>query len=95
MTIGIFKEWLVKYFFVHKIVLKAILVFLYTLDYLATFAVSKMASYVFVNRQTSGESASLPQYEGTELRRVMFSYEVKTGPIYGMETNIKSGNGWF
>jgi hypothetical protein len=25
MTIGIFKEWLVKYFFVHKIVLKAIL----------------------------------------------------------------------
>ena len=27
MTIGIFKEWLVKYFFVHKIVLKAILVF--------------------------------------------------------------------
>ena len=23
MTIGIFKEWLVKYFFVHKIVLKA------------------------------------------------------------------------
>jgi hypothetical protein len=27
MTIGIFKEWLVKYFFVHNIVLKAILVF--------------------------------------------------------------------
>ena len=27
--------------------------------------------------------------------RHMFSYEVKTGPIYGMETNIKSGNGWF
>jgi hypothetical protein len=27
MRIGIFKEWLVKYFFVHKIVLKAILVF--------------------------------------------------------------------
>jgi hypothetical protein len=25
----------------------------------------------------------------------MFSYKVKTGPIYGMETNIKSGNGWF
>jgi hypothetical protein len=25
MTIGIFKEWLVKYFFVHKIVVKAIL----------------------------------------------------------------------
>jgi hypothetical protein len=25
----------------------------------------------------------------------MFSYEVKTGLIYGMETNIKSGNGWF
>ena len=25
----------------------------------------------------------------------MFSYEVKTGPIYRMETNIKSGNGWF
>jgi hypothetical protein len=24
MTIGIFKEWLVKYFFVHKIVFKAI-----------------------------------------------------------------------
>ena len=22
------------------------------------------------------------------------SYEVKTGPIYGMETNVKSGNGW-
>jgi hypothetical protein len=21
--------------------------------------------------------------------------EEKTGPIYGMETNIKSGNGWF
>jgi hypothetical protein len=27
MTIRIFKEWLVKYFFVHKIVFKAILVF--------------------------------------------------------------------
>jgi hypothetical protein len=27
MTIGIFKEWLVKYFFVHKIVFKVILVF--------------------------------------------------------------------
>jgi hypothetical protein len=27
MTIGIFKEWLVKYYFVHKIVFKAILVF--------------------------------------------------------------------
>jgi hypothetical protein len=27
ITIEIFKEWLVKYFFVHKIVLKAILVF--------------------------------------------------------------------
>jgi hypothetical protein len=27
MTIEIFKEWLVKYFFVHKIVFKAILVF--------------------------------------------------------------------
>jgi hypothetical protein len=27
--------------------------------------------------------------------RHLFSYEVKTGPIYGMETNIKSGNGWF
>ena len=27
MTIGIFKEWLIKYFFVHKIVFKAILVF--------------------------------------------------------------------
>jgi hypothetical protein len=26
MMNGIFKEWLVKYFFVHKIVLKAILV---------------------------------------------------------------------
>jgi hypothetical protein len=48
MMIGIFKKWQVKYFFVHKIVLKAILVFEYTLDYLATFAVSKMASYVFV-----------------------------------------------
>ena len=44
MTIEIFKEWLVKYFFVHKIVLIAILVFQYTLDYPATFAVSKMAS---------------------------------------------------
>jgi hypothetical protein len=48
MTIGIFKEWLVKYFFVHKIVFKAILVFYYILDYLATFVVSKMASSVFV-----------------------------------------------
>ena len=48
MTIGIFKEWLVKYFFVHKIVFKAIIVFKYTLDYLATFVVSKMASSVFV-----------------------------------------------
>jgi hypothetical protein len=48
MTIGIFKEWLVKYFFVHKIVLKAILVFWYNLDFLETFAVSKMASYVFI-----------------------------------------------
>jgi hypothetical protein len=26
--------------------------------------------------------------------RHLFSFEVKTGPIYGMETNIKSGNGW-
>ena len=25
--------------------------------------------------------------------RHMFSYKVKTGPIYGMETNIKSENG--
>jgi hypothetical protein len=25
MTIGIFKEWLVKYFFVHQIILKAII----------------------------------------------------------------------
>jgi hypothetical protein len=48
MTIGIFKEWLVKYFFVQKIVLKAILVFKYTLNYSAAFVVSKMASYVFV-----------------------------------------------
>ena len=27
--------------------------------------------------------------------RHLFSYQVKTGPIYGIETNIKSGNGWF
>jgi hypothetical protein len=27
--------------------------------------------------------------------RHMFSYEFKTGPIYGIETNIKTGNGWF
>ena len=27
LRVGIFKEWLVKYFFVHKIVFKAILVF--------------------------------------------------------------------
>ena len=27
--------------------------------------------------------------------RHLSSYKVKTGPIYGMETNIKSGNGWF
>jgi hypothetical protein len=27
--------------------------------------------------------------------RHLFSYEVKSGPIYGVETNIKSGNGWF
>jgi hypothetical protein len=26
-------------------------------------------------------------------KKSIFSYEVKTGPIYGMETNIKSGNG--
>ena len=63
MTIGIFKEWLVKYFFVHKIFQKPFLYF-NKLDYLATFAVSEMASYVFVNRQTSGESTSLPQYLG-------------------------------
>ena len=25
----------------------------------------------------------------------LFSCEVKTRPIYGMETNIQSGNGWF
>ena len=68
MTIGIFKEWLVKYFFVHKIVFKAILVFEYTLDYLATLLSVKW--------------------------RHLFSFEVKTGPIYGMETNIKSGKGW-
>jgi hypothetical protein len=27
--------------------------------------------------------------------RYLFSCEVITRPIYGMETNIKSGNGWF
>ena len=63
MTIGIFKVWLVKYFFVHKIVLKAILVFWQLLLSVKW--------------------------------RHLFSYEVKTGPIYGMETNIKSGNDWF
>jgi hypothetical protein len=30
----------------------------------------------------------------TSLKVVIFKH-VKTGPIYGMETNIKSGNGWF
>ena len=53
MTIGIFKEWLVKYFFVHKIVFKAVLVFLLSVKW-----------------------------------RHLFSCEVKTRPIYGMETNI-------
>ena len=70
MTIGIFKEWLVKYFFVHTIVLKAILVFQFTLDIIWQLLLSVKW-------------------------RHMFSYEVKTGPIYGMKTNIKSGNGWF
>ena len=49
MTIGIFKEWLVKYFFVHKIVFKA------TLDYLATFVVGKMASSVFVQSKNKAD----------------------------------------
>jgi hypothetical protein len=69
MTIGIFKEWLVKYFFVHKIVLKAILYF----------------NILSIIRQL---------LLSVKWRHI-FSYEVKTGPIYGMETNIKSGNGWF
>jgi hypothetical protein len=64
MTIGIFKEWLVKYFFVHKIVFKAILSIIWQILL----------------------SVKWPH---------LFSYEVKTGPIYGMETNIKSVNGWF
>jgi hypothetical protein len=48
MTIGIFKEWLVKYFFVHSIIWQLLL--------------------------------SVKWHH-------MFSYEVKTGPIYGMGTN--------
>ena len=27
--------------------------------------------------------------------RYLFPWQIKTRPIYGMETNIKSGNGWF
>ena len=66
MTIGIFKECPVKYFFVHKIVFKAILVFEYTLDYLATFAVSKMASYVFV---WSKNRADIPDGNEYKIRK--------------------------
>ena len=70
MTIGIFKEWLVKYFFVHNIVFKAILVFLNILSIIWQLLLSVKW-------------------------RHMYSYKVKTGQIYGMEMNIKSGNGWF
>ena len=63
MTIGIFKEWLVKYFFVHKIVFKAILVFLYTLDYLATFVVSKMASSVSVANKNKADIRDGNEYK--------------------------------
>ena len=69
MTIGIFKEWLVKYFFVHKIVLNPFLHF-------------NIISIIW-------------QLLLSVKWRHLFSYKVKTGPIYGMETNIKSGNGWF
>jgi hypothetical protein len=48
MTIGIFKEWLVKYFFVHKIVLKPFLYFNILSIIWQHFVVSKMASSVFV-----------------------------------------------
>ena len=63
MTIGIFKEWLVKYFFVHKIVFKAILVFYYTLDYLATFVVSKMASSVSVANKNKADIRDGSEYK--------------------------------
>ena len=69
MTIGIFKEWLVKYFFVHKIVFKAILVFnILSITWQLLLSVKW---------------------------RHLFPWQIKTRPIYGMETNIKSGNGWF
>jgi hypothetical protein len=69
MTIGIFKEWIVKYFFVHRLFLKPFLYF-------------NILSIIW-------QLLLLVKW------RHMFSYEVKTGPIYGMETNTKSGNGWF
>jgi hypothetical protein len=58
MTIGIFKEWLVKYFFVHKIVFKPFLYF-------------NILSII---------------WQLTVKWRHLFSCEVKTRPIYGMET---------
>ena len=66
MTIRIFKEWLVKYFFVHKIVLKP---FLY-------FNILSIIRQLLLSVKW----------------RHLFSCEVITRPIYGMETNIKSGN---
>jgi hypothetical protein len=63
MTIGIFKEWLVKYFFVHKIVFKAILEFYYTLDYLATFVVSKMVSSVSVANKNKADIRDGNEYK--------------------------------
>ena len=70
MTIRIFKEWLVKYIFVHKIVLKE--------------------QYLYFNILSI-----IWQLLLSVKWRHMFSYEVKSGPIYGMETEMKSGNGWF
>jgi hypothetical protein len=70
MTIRIFKEWLVKYIFVHKIALKKQFLYVNILSIIWQLLLSVKWRHIF-------------------------SYEVNTGPIYGMETNIKSGNGLF
>ena len=69
MTIGIFKEWLVKYSLCIRLFLKP---FLY-------FNILSITWQLLLSVEW----------------RHLFPWQIKTRPIYGMETNIKSRNGWF
>jgi hypothetical protein len=52
MTIGIFKEWLVKYFFVHKVVFKAKLVGeRLSHDHLIVVFKTKVSNFSAISRQ--------------------------------------------